>query len=309
VVVADIEEDAGRGAANEIGGTFVAADVTKDADIEALVADADILVNNAGGYDEPVFPDAPLAHWSRALDLNLRAAMLGIHYAVRAMERRGGGAIVNIASTAGLGFGPHPGPEYAASKAGLMRLTVCLAPLAERGIRVNCVCPNTVGTEAVRRTIAEVKARGDELPLPLQATLLEPEEVADAVLALVHDDSLAGRVIVLYGGEPPQIMPVEGSRSLVLASLAEVIEELARPPTRNERKNGWLEETRSEVAAHLRAIRDDVEGEMPPHPRDLPSQVDAVRWLDAMGISLGDPLTDRVMDAFAAARRFANRAR
>jgi hypothetical protein len=97
------------------------------------------------------------------------------------------------------------------------------------------------------------------------------------------------------------------SLSDVHAFLAQAIAELAQPPTRAQRKNGWLEETRGEVSAHLRAIRDDIDGDMPPHPRDLPSQVEIVRWLDAMGVALGDPLTDRVTDAFATARRFANR--
>jgi NAD(P)-dependent dehydrogenase (short-subunit alcohol dehydrogenase family) len=209
VVVADVDEEEGRRVAAEVGGAFVPADATIAADVEALVADADILVNNVGGYDDPVFPDARVDHWSRALDLNLRSAMLGIHFAVRTMEERGGGAIINVASVAGLGFAPHPSPEYAATKAAVMRLTACLAPLADRGIRVNCVCPYTVGTDAVRREIAESVAQGRELP-PLQATLLEPEEVADAVFRLARDDSLAGRVLVLYGGEPPKLIPVEG---------------------------------------------------------------------------------------------------
>lgn len=101
--------------------------------------------------------------------------------------------------------------------------------------------------------------------------------------------------------------PLNPSLRDVRASLARAIAELAKPPTRAERKNGWLEETRSEVSAHLRAIRDDFDAEMPPHSRDLPSQVEMVRSLDAMGVALGDPLTTRVMDAFAIARRFANR--
>jgi hypothetical protein len=58
----------------------------------------------------------------------------------------------------------------------------------------------------------------------------------------------------------------------------------------------------------LRAIREDIDSGMPPRPRDLPSQVEVVRWLDAMGVSLGDPLNERVMSAFAVARRFANQA-
>jgi NAD(P)-dependent dehydrogenase (short-subunit alcohol dehydrogenase family) len=209
VVVADIDERAGRRVAEEIGGRFVAADVTREEDVEAIAADVDILVNNAGGFTEPVFPDAPVEHWSRALDFNLRSAMLATHFAVGAMEKRGGGAIVNVASTAGLGLSPHPSPEYAAAKAGLMRLTASLAPLAERGIRVNCVCPYTVGTAAVHQTIAELVAQGRELPPPLRATLLEPDEVADAVLRLVRDDSLAGRVLVLRGGDPPRLLPAE----------------------------------------------------------------------------------------------------
>ena len=90
-----------------------------------------------------------------------------------------------------------------------MRLTACLAPLAERGIRVNCVCPHTVGTPAVRERIAELKADGEELPLPLQGVLLEPEEVADLVFELVTDESMAGRVVVLVGGEEPRLLAAE----------------------------------------------------------------------------------------------------
>ena len=102
--------------------------------------------------------------------------------------------------------------------------------------------------------------------------------------------------------------PLIPSLAQVLASLAAVIDELGQRPTRKERKNGWHEATRSEVSAYIGAIRDDIESGMPPHPRDFPSQVEVLRWLDAMGVSVADPLTDSVMDAFAIARRFANRA-
>jgi len=217
VVVNDIDEVVGTETAEEIaerGGTasFIRADVTSALDVEAMIEQAgglDILVNNAGGFPYPVFPEAPLEHWSGSLDLNLRSAMVAIHFAVRAMENRGGGAIVNIASSAGLGLAPHPAPEYAVAKAGMMRLTACLAPLAERGIRVNCVCPHTVGTPAVRGRIAELEADGEELPKPLQDVLLEPEEVADAVLDLIRDESMAGRVVVLVGGEKPKLLGAE----------------------------------------------------------------------------------------------------
>ena len=183
--------------------------MTRQADAEAIAATVDILVNNAGGYDTPAFPEASVEQWTRALDLNLRGVMLTTHFAVPAMAARGGGAIVNIASTAGLGFDVHPGPEYAAAKAGVMRLTACLAPLAERGIRVNCVCPYTVATEGVLAHVAELRERGEDLPPPLRAVMLEPNDVADAVVGLVQDETLAGRVLVLVGGEPPRLLPVE----------------------------------------------------------------------------------------------------
>jgi NAD(P)-dependent dehydrogenase (short-subunit alcohol dehydrogenase family) len=193
------------------------ADVTDPEAVEAMVRETeatygglDILVNNAGGYDEPVFPDAPVEHWSKTLDLNLRAVMLCTHAALPALERRGGGAIVNVASSAGLDFGPYEGaPEYAAAKAGVTRLTACLASLAERAIRVNCVCPHTVATPAVLATIGELERQGRELPSALRDAALAPEEVAEAVLRFVVEVEHAGRVVVLRGGEPPSMLPVD----------------------------------------------------------------------------------------------------
>jgi NAD(P)-dependent dehydrogenase (short-subunit alcohol dehydrogenase family) len=88
----------------------------------------------------------------------------------------------------------------------VIRLTAALAPLAERGVRVNCVAPYTVATAAVRATIARLEAEGQPLPPELAATLLEPDEVADAVLELVRDDAAAGRILALRGGEPPRLL-------------------------------------------------------------------------------------------------------
>ncbi len=102
--------------------------------------------------------------------------------------------------------------------------------------------------------------------------------------------------------------PLTPSFDQVLASFAAVIDKLGQRPTREERKDGSHEATRSEVSAHIRATRDDIESGVPPHARDLPSQVEVVRWLDAMGVAVADPLTDSVMGAFAIGRRFANRA-
>jgi NAD(P)-dependent dehydrogenase (short-subunit alcohol dehydrogenase family) len=205
-VVADVvRPEAGR-------GPFLDVDVTDAAAVQQMIEGVapSILVNNAGGYRTPVFPDAPVEHWQRTMELNLGSTMRAIRFAVPLMAGRGAGAIVNIGSSAGLGFSPHPSPEYAAAKAAVVRLSAALASLAERGIRVNCVCPHTVGTPAVRARIAELESRGEPLPPDLAVELVEPEEVADAVIELIADDALAGRVAVLRGGRPRRLLPNDG---------------------------------------------------------------------------------------------------
>jgi NAD(P)-dependent dehydrogenase (short-subunit alcohol dehydrogenase family) len=221
VVIADLDSEAASHAAAEIAATGARAscatvDVAQAKEVERLVAavdgehgGVDILVNNAGGYDKPVFPDARLDHVLRAIDLNFRAVVFGIHFAVRSMARRGGGAIVNVASSAGLGLAPHPSPEYAAAKAAVMRLTATLASLADRGIRVNCICPHTVATSGVLRTMAELQEKGEELPAPLRDELIAPEALADGVVRLVRDESLAGRILVYRGAEQPRLLAAE----------------------------------------------------------------------------------------------------
>ncbi|MGH9202275.1 MAG: SDR family NAD(P)-dependent oxidoreductase, partial [Vicinamibacterales bacterium] len=88
----------------------------------------------------------------------LRQYMLGTQLALAAMGDRGG-TIVNIASSAGVGFAPQAWPEYAAAKAGVIRFTACMAPLNEQAkVRVNCICPGWVATEGVRASIAGLSA-------------------------------------------------------------------------------------------------------------------------------------------------------
>jgi NAD(P)-dependent dehydrogenase (short-subunit alcohol dehydrogenase family) len=208
VVVGDVDNDEGRRVAEEVGGRFIQADVLLDDNLRALIAAAEgleILVNNAGGAPGPNYPEAPIEHWSRTLELNLRSAMVATQLALEAMTE--GGAIVNVSSMAGYGLYPHGAPEYAAAKAGLMRLTGALSPLgASAGIRVSCVCPDWVDTPAVHRSLASMtEEERAEVP-----ELVSAEEIASLVLDLIRDDTSAGRVLIRPADGPAMVMPVEG---------------------------------------------------------------------------------------------------
>lgn len=215
VVVTDLDAEGGTETVERVEGrggraAFVWADVRVADDIRAMVTFAeerfgglDILINNAGNTWPPHFPDCPPEHWEAALALNLRGPMIAIQVGLEAMRRRGGGAIVNVSSVAGLGYGVHDSPEYAAAKAGLIRLTATLAPLAERdSVRVNCVVPHWIETDQVRREIAEMTPE-ERSQVPV---LLQPAEVAASVVEMVEDDALAGRVFVMWCGEEPYLL-------------------------------------------------------------------------------------------------------
>jgi NAD(P)-dependent dehydrogenase (short-subunit alcohol dehydrogenase family) len=219
VVVADIDEAGARETVRRIeedGGRAapMRADVTVEEDVETMVAFAeasfgglDIVVNNAGTTPEPHFPAAPVEHWSRYLDLNLRGPMFAIQSALEPMKRRGGGAIVNISSVAGIGFRPHSSPEYAAAKAGLIRLTATLAPLAETAnVRVNCIVPNWISTDEV---LAEIAAMSPEERTEVPEELTPPEEIAEAVVRFIEDDTHAGRVLIVWSGEPEVLVSLD----------------------------------------------------------------------------------------------------
>jgi NAD(P)-dependent dehydrogenase (short-subunit alcohol dehydrogenase family) len=223
VVVADVDAEHGEGTARRIescGGesAFVRADVREDKDVEHLVASAmrlfggpDILVNNAGGggHIEPHFPDASPPQWGATIDLNLRGAMLATQLALEQMRTKGEGAIVNIASTAGLGLAPYHSPEYAAAKAGLIRFTTTLGHLRQRmGVRVNCVVPDWIATERALEELEGMSAEErSESPTPIPM-----DEVADAVIRLAREDHLTGRVLVLRGGETPRLLEPDDGR-------------------------------------------------------------------------------------------------
>ena len=202
VVVADVDEEAGSSTADDVGGRFVRADALADDDLRALIVGVTglgILVNNAGGAPEPYYPEAPVEHWSRTLDLNLRSAMVATQLALEKMTA--GGAIVNVSSIAGYGLSPHDAPEYAVAKAGMMRLAGALGET--RNVRVSCVCPDWVDTPAVQRSLAAMtEEERAEVP-----ELVSADEIAEIVLELIRDDTSGGRVVVRPAGGETFAMP------------------------------------------------------------------------------------------------------
>ncbi len=217
VVVSDIDEENGKDVTGQIeaaGGraAFVRADVTSEADQQAMLAFAeekfggvDILHNNAGIITQrPRYPEAEVERWAQVIDINLRGVILGTQLGIEAMRKRGGGAIVNTASISAL-IGWRMDPVYAATKGGVLMFTASLASLREEmNIRVNCVCPGIVDTPLLHRARDEAAPGVDKEAIEayLSIPLITAEEVADAVVEMIRDESLAGRAMRMMNGQP-----------------------------------------------------------------------------------------------------------
>jgi NAD(P)-dependent dehydrogenase (short-subunit alcohol dehydrogenase family) len=166
-----------------------------------------ILVNNAGGWGsgDQRFPHSPYAKWSRVLDVNLRAPMLLTQLCLDPM-RAYGGVVVNVASSAGVGHAGYACPEYAAAKAGLIRLTTSLAGLRDtHDVRVTCVVPDWIGLPRAVQELAAMSPSERESKPPL----IPPRDIVEVVLGLVADDTASGTVVELWGGQDPIVIRAE----------------------------------------------------------------------------------------------------
>jgi meso-butanediol dehydrogenase / (S,S)-butanediol dehydrogenase / diacetyl reductase len=198
VVIADLEPGA---VADELGATPLRLDVRSEAQVAAAMAGLDVLVNAAGIGSTTTAPDTPVEMWDDVFAVNARGTFLCCKHAIPGMAERGGGAIVNVASIAGL-VGLRNRAAYCASKGAVIALTRALAvDHVGDGIRVNAVAPGTVDTPWVRRLVEQSGESLDALrrrqPLGRLGTA---DEVAEAVQYLVGARFVTGTVLTVDGG-------------------------------------------------------------------------------------------------------------
>ena len=207
VTLADISLERAQAVADELGegASAIELDVSDEAGVKGAIEtrEIDVLANVAGIGSTTTAPDTGLATWDSVFAVNARGTFLCCKYAIPHMRERGGGAIVNVGSVAGL-VGLRNRAAYCASKGAVVALTRALAvDHVGDGIRVNCVCPGTVDSPWVRRLVEDVGEDIEELrarqPMGRLGT---PEEVADAISYLASDAAafVTGSVLVIDGG-------------------------------------------------------------------------------------------------------------
>lgn len=204
-------------AAGDIGASAQPADVTDREQLRDAFAavvrkhgDIAVLVNNAGVAEAMAFAKMPDELWDRMINVNLNGVYNCTRLVVDGMLKAGSGRIINIASTAGL-KGYAYIAAYNAAKHGVIGLTRSLAlEYAKKGITVNAVCPGYTNTEIVDKALTKIvettgRTRAEALSELVksnpQGRLIEPEEVAQAVVWLCDQPSVTGQSIAIAGGE------------------------------------------------------------------------------------------------------------
>ena len=220
VIVADLDpntlDDTIRAIKDAGGeGIGVVTDVSRAADVEAMVASAtdtygglDVAFNNAGVEAQPLpVADVTEAEWDRVQAVNTKGVWLSMKYEIPAMLERGGGAIVNASSILGL-FGSPNGSLYSSTKHAVAGLTRSAAlDYAAAGIHVNATSPGMIDTPMMERTAVNMAVPPEAFSAmhPLGRTGTAPE-IADAVLWLCSDAAsfVTGVVLPVDGGYSAQ---------------------------------------------------------------------------------------------------------
>ena len=214
VVLADILDVEGEATAAQIrenGGeaSYVHLDVTSEDEWRNAVEFAlqtygrlDILINNAAIYKRTPIVDTDVEEWRQIMEVNSTGVFLGTKHAIPAMQRSGGGSIINISSTAGL-IGSARGSAYGASKGSVRLFTKYTAiQHATEGIRANSIHPGPIDTVMIADNLATPEARAESearVPLKRIGTAMD---VAYGALFLASDESsyMTGAELVIDGG-------------------------------------------------------------------------------------------------------------
>lgn len=221
VLVADVQDDRGAELEARFQGRvrFRHCDVTSESDIAGAMQAAidhfsglDLLFNNAGAGGSPLMLEEMTGEaWDRTQSLLLRSVALGMRYAVSHMRARGGGAIVNTASIAGLQAG-FARIAYSVAKAGVIHLTrTAAAELARHNIRVNAICPGYILTSIFTASSGLSGTAADDANAALRRIAPNaqpiheagsPEHIARACLYLACAESefVTGTHLVVDGG-------------------------------------------------------------------------------------------------------------
>jgi NAD(P)-dependent dehydrogenase (short-subunit alcohol dehydrogenase family) len=213
VVAVDIDEAGGAAAADEVGGAFIACDVSSEEAVATLFAEVaetygrvDIAFNNAGisPADDDSILTTGLDAWERVQRVNLTSVYLCCKYAIPYMQRQGKGTIINTASFVALMGAATSQISYTASKGGVLAMTRELGvQFAREGIRVNALCPGPVATPLLMELFAKDPERAARrlVHIPM-GRFAEPAEIAATVAFLASDDSsfITASTFVVDGG-------------------------------------------------------------------------------------------------------------
>jgi NAD(P)-dependent dehydrogenase (short-subunit alcohol dehydrogenase family) len=200
VVIADLDDVSGPKAAEEVGGLFVATDVTDREQVEALFqttvdryGSLDLAFNNAGisPPDDDSILTTGLEAWQRVQQVNLTSVYLCCKYAIPHMQKQGKGSIINTASFVAVMGAATSQISYTASKGGVLAMSRELGvQFARENIRVNALCPGPVNTPLLKELFAKDPERAARrlVHVPV-GRFAEPEELAAAVAFLASDDA------------------------------------------------------------------------------------------------------------------------
>jgi len=167
----------------------------------------DILFNNAGVLAFGAVTDTDETTWDRVMNINLKGVFLCSKYVIPHMIDNGGGAIINTSSSTGAHDAIGNTAAYVTSKGGVTLLTRCMAiDYAERGIRVNCVCPGPTDTPMLRNNLSAQELKDFAATFPMKR-LGKPREIAQAVLFLASDEAsfVTGHALAVDGGQTAEV--------------------------------------------------------------------------------------------------------